>query len=344
MLASYSASIEIVLALWIFMSNEVSLYEKQYPKKWVVMQNRITQAFREMSIDEKRLIILASPIVRLSKATEQTAIEILASDFASFAELDSKSAYKQMKAASKKLMKRTFVYDDKNDVETEVQWVIRSKYQSGYVTVFFTDEVIELLKIFDEANPYTKYLKQDILSLKLTYSIDLYHLAKKHQRMGSFIMSLDAYRQELGTPKSYKRINNLKDNAVDSPIKEINDKTDINITYENVKRGKEVVGLKFIVKTKQKPLIKEALAEKTHQESENMLTAKNLTDRQIEAIVCTKEFKADYNHLISPTSPINTNLKLWKPEMSKLLKTNTKLFDKRPLKYYLDRIVSYQKT
>lgn len=325
------------------MDHKVSLYEKKYPKKWVVMQNRITQAFREMSIDEKRLIILASPIVRLSKATEQTAIEILASDFASFAELDSKSAYKQMKAASKKLMKRTFMYDDKNDIETEVQWVIRSKYQSGYVTVFFTDEVIELLKIFDEANPYTKYLKQDILSLKLTYSIDLYHLAKKHQKMGGFTMSLDAYRQELGTPKSYKRINNLKDNAVDSPIKEINDKTDINITYENVKRGKEVVGLKFTVKTKPRLRIKEAVVDQNSHNAKEANTLGNLTDKQIEAIVCTKEFKADYNHLISPTSPINTDLRLWKPEMSKLLKTNTKLFDKRPLKYYLDRVVSYQK-
>lgn len=58
---------------------------------------------------------------------------------------------------------------------------------------------------------------------------------------------------------------------------------------------------------------------------------------------CTEEFKADYNHLINPTSPINTDLRLWKPEMSKLLKTNTKLFDKRHLKYYLDRVVSYQK-
>ncbi len=241
------------------MSNEISLYEKKYPEKWVVMQNTITQAFREMSIDEKRLILLASPIVRLNEANEKTAIEILASDFASFASIDDKSSYKQMKAASKKLMKRTFIYNDKNEVETEVQWVIRSKYQNGYVTVFFTDEVIELLKLFDSLNPYTKYLKQDILSLQLTYSIDLYHLAKKYQKMGSFTMSLDEYRQELGTPKSYKRINNLKENAVHSPIKEINDKTDINISYENVKRGREVIALKFTVKAKPQPKLKDVI-------------------------------------------------------------------------------------
>lgn len=318
------------------MVTEIGLYEKKYPEKWVVMQNTITQAFKEMSIDEKRLIISASPLVRLNEATEKTAIEILASDFASFAGIDEKSAYKQMRSASKKLMKRTFVYNDKNEAETEVQWVIRSKYQNGYVTIFFTDEVIELLKIFDSLNPYTKYLKEDILSLKLTYSIDLYHLAKKYQGMGGFTMSLDEYRQELGTPKSYKRINNLKDNAVDSPIKEINEKTDINISYENVKRGKEVVGLKFKVKAKPKPKIKDVKAEI------DKYSIDKLSDKQIEAIVCTEAFKADYNHMISPTSPINTDFRLWKPEMAKRLKANPELFTKRSIQFYLDQIGDYK--
>lgn len=323
------------------MSTEIGLYEKKYPEKWIVMQNTITQAFKEMSIDEKRLIISASPLVRLNEATEKTAIEISASDFAGFAGIDEKSAYKQMRSASKKLMKRTFVYSDKNEVETEVQWVIRSKYQNGYVTVFFTDEVIELLKIFDSLNPYTKYLKEDILSLKLTYSIDLYHLAKKYQGMGGFTMSLDEYRQELGTPKSYKRINNLKDNAVDSPIKEINEKTDINISYENVKRGKEVVSLKFKVKAKPTKKIKDAKIELRDQNTADLFTVDNLTDKQIEAIVGTEAFKADYNHLISPTSPINTDYRLWKPEMAKRLKSNPELFNKRPMSYYLEKIGDY---
>lgn len=318
------------------MSTEIELYEKKYPANWVVMQNTITQAFREMSIDEKRLILLASPIVRLSKATEKTAIEILASDFASFSGIDDKSSYKQMRVASKKLMKRTFIYNHKEG-ETEVQWVIRSRYQDGRVKVFFTEEVIDLLKLFDSLNPYTKYLKQDILSLQLTYSIDLYHLAKKHQKMGSFTMSLNEYRKELGTPKSYNRINNLKKYAVDSPINEINDKTDINISYENVKRGKEVTGLKFTVKAKPKPKPKLEI-----NSGKKEKTVADLNDKQIEALVCTEAFKADYNDMISPSSPINTDFRLWKPEMTKRLKEEPELFNKRSIQFYLDQIGDYK--
>jgi len=319
------------------MSTEIDLYEKKYPEKWVVMQNRITQAFREMSIDEKRLLLLASPIVRLNKATETTPIVILASDFASFACIDEHSSYKQMKAASKKLMKRTFIYNDKIEGETEVQWVIRSRYKDGRVKIFFTDEVIKLLELFDSLNPYTKYLKQDILSLQLTYSIDLYHLAKKNQNMGGFTMSLDEYRKELGTPKSYNRINNLKKYAVDSPINEINEKTDINISYENVKLGKEVTALKFTVKAKPQPKKKLAI-----NDGKKEKTVADLNDKQIEALVCTEAFKADYNHLISPSSPINTDFRLWKPEMKKRLKEEPELFNKRSLQFYLDQIGDYK--
>lgn len=316
------------------MSNDVMIFEAKYPEAWIVMQNRITQAFREMSIDEKRLIILASPVVRLSKATEKTPIEVSSSEFAQLSEIDSHSAYKQMKTASKKLMKRTFIYKDKDGVDTEVQWVIRSKYGSGYVMMNFTEEVIQLLKVFDSLNPYTKYLKEDILSLKLTYSIDLYHLAKKHQGMGGFTISLDDYRKELGTPKSYSRINNLKDNAVYAPIQEINDKTDIKIAYENVKRGKEVVGFKFIVKSK--PRSKKALDSKRDENTADMFTTEGLSDKQLGRIVRNPTFIAEYNHLVTPTSPAGQSQHGWEFEMINRLKKDASQFKKRPIRDYLE--------
>ncbi len=315
------------------MSNEVAVFDAKYPDNWVVMQNRITQAFREMSIDEKRIIILASPLVRLSKATEQTPIEVTAFQFADLSDIDTHSAYKQLKAASKKLMKRTFVYEDKDGDDTEVQWVIRSKYANGYVSMYFTDEVIHLLKVFDSLNPYTKYLKEDILSLKLTYSIDLYHLAKKYQGMGGFTMSLDDYRKELGTPKSYARINNLKDNAVDAPIKEINENTDINLSYENIKRGRQVVGFKFTVKNKPKP--KQILDSKRDPHTANMFTIDGLNDKQLGRIVRNPNFVAEYNHLVSPTSPAGQSQQGWDFEMVKRLKEDASQFGKRPIKDYL---------
>lgn len=316
------------------MDNDVEIYNKRYPEKWVVIQNRITQAFREMSIDEKRIIILASPLVRISNATEKTPIEVTAFEFAELSEIDTHSAYKQMRLASKKLMKRTFIYEDKDGDDTEVQWVIRAKYANGYVSMHFTDEVIYLLKVFDSLNPYTKYLKDDVLSLKFNYSIDLYHLAKKFEGMGGFTMSLEDYRKELGTPKSYERINNLKDNAVVIPIKEINEKTDLIINYENIKRGRTVTGLKFIVKSKHKT--KKNLETKYDLHTVDMFTIDGLNDNQLGRIARNPRFVADYNHLVSSTSPAGQDSKVWEFEMINRLKKDVLQFKKRPIREYLE--------
>ena len=56
--------------------------KKTYPLSWVVMQNSIQECFKSMSVDEKRILILASPIARTTNATEQDAIVITAENFA----------------------------------------------------------------------------------------------------------------------------------------------------------------------------------------------------------------------------------------------------------------------
>ena len=113
-----------------------------------------------------------------------------------------------------------------------------------------------LLREFDALNPYTKYKKEVVLRLKKDYSLDLYHLAKKHQTMGGFQISLDELFEQLGLPESYRtRMNNLKSRVIDPSLDEITANTDIDLSYENVKRGRSVVGFKFTVKEKPKPKV-----------------------------------------------------------------------------------------
>ena len=92
------------------MTNQVGLYEKKYPANWVVMQNRILQAFYEMTLDEKRLLLLASSVVRLIDATEKDTIEITAKAFAEACNIQVDSAYTQLKDASETMMRRFFSY------------------------------------------------------------------------------------------------------------------------------------------------------------------------------------------------------------------------------------------
>lgn len=249
--------------------------KKTYPVSWVVMQNTIQECFKSMSIDEKRLLILASPIARTMDATEKDAITITSEEFAKECGIKTNSAYSQMEEASKSLLRRYFSYGD-NKKKTYCNWVIRAIYENGAISICFPDEVLLMLKEFDKLNPYTKYKKDIVLSLKKDYSFDLYHLAKKHQAMGQFEMSLEHIKNELGLPPSYDKLCNLKDRVIKPSLDEITKNTDIDLTYENVKKGRSVIGFKFTVKEKPKPKL---IAPERDQKTIDMFC--KLTDAQI---------------------------------------------------------------
>ncbi len=226
--------------------------KKTYPANWVVMQNNIQECFKSMNIDEKRLLILASPIARTSHAKEKDTILIKAEDFAKECGIKTHSAYTQLEIASRNLIKRNFSYSNERGKRVLSNWVIDCTYEEGGIAIRFPEIVLLMLTEFDKLNPYTKYKKDIVLTLKKDYSFDIYHLAKKHQAMGSFQISLDELFEQLGLPESYRDLSNLKRVFLKPTLKEITEQTDITIDYENIKKGKSVVGFKFFVKEKQK--------------------------------------------------------------------------------------------
>lgn len=60
------------------MKEELEERKTTYPPSWVVMQNNIQECFKSMNIDEKRVLILASPIARTTNAKEKDKITITA--------------------------------------------------------------------------------------------------------------------------------------------------------------------------------------------------------------------------------------------------------------------------
>lgn len=300
------------------------------------MQNKILQAFHQMTLDEKRLIVLASPIARTIDASEQDAIKITASDFADACGIKVQSAYKQLEVASSQMMQRQFSYKNENGKRVNVQWIIRSVYDDGAVSICFTAEVLYMLKVFDGQNPFTKYEKKEVLKLKRDYSIDLYHIFKKKQNehygeeKNTFAISLDELKEELGLSKAYDRINNLKKRVLEPSLEEINEKTDIKVVCTNIKEGRTIVGFKF--KVTQKPKPKESQADNKPKPQ----AKDNLTDAQLGRIARNPNFVRDYNHLISPSSPANASQAAWEFEMVNRLRRDPNQFNKRPLSDYLE--------
>ena len=226
--------------------------EKTYPVSTMAIQNRVTECFKSMSVDEKRILIMASPVARNIDATEQDSILISAQQFAEECGIKVNSAYKQIEIASKKLVDRSFSYTNEKGKKVYSNWVIDATYEDAGVNLRFTSVVLMMLKILDKYNPYTRYKKDVVLKLKKDYSIDFYHLAKKSEKLGSFELTIDPMFIEFGLPESYRDLRNLKRRVLKDPIDEINKYTDIDLTYEPIKKGRSVVGFKFTVREKTK--------------------------------------------------------------------------------------------
>lgn len=252
--------------------------KKHYPKDWVVLQNRVVECYRSMSLDEKRLFTIATPLARTTNISSGEPIFISTEEFASACGLEITGAYTALGIATKKLFDRYFGYVRADKKKVSIRWMYKTVYGDGGAELYFTDEVLLLLREFDALNPYTKYKKEVVLRLKKDYSLDFYHLAKKHQTMGGFQISLNELFEQLGLPESYKRIDNLKNRVIEPSLEEVTANTDIDLTYENIKRGRSVVGFRFTVKEKPQPKLKN-IEMARDQNTIDMFC--NLTDNQI---------------------------------------------------------------
>ena len=253
--------------------------KKHYPKDWIVLQNRVVECYRSMSLDEKRLFIMATPLARTTKISSNDPVFISSSEFSKECGIDLSTAYTALELASERLFTRFFGYTNAEGDRVKMRWLNKVIYKAGQggSELYFTDEVLLLLREFDALNPYTKYKKEVVLRLKKDYSLDFYHLAKKHQTMGGFQISLDELFEQLGLPESYQDLSNLKKRVIKPSLDEITTNTDIDLSYENVKRGRSVVGFKFTVREKPKPKVIE-----TGRDKNTIDMFCKLTDAQIQ--------------------------------------------------------------
>ena len=145
---------------------------------------------------------------------------------------------------------------------------------------------------------------------------------------------LAEFRTKLGVePEQYKKMCNFKARVLDLAISQINDFTDVTATYEQHKAGRAVTGFTFKFKMKKN---KEKTTANIETGNSDRSTIKGLNDKQLGRIARNPSFIADYNHLVSSTSPAGQNATEWEFEMINRLKKDASQFKKRPIRDYLE--------
>jgi len=217
---------------------------KNVEKNWVVQSNKLIEAKFNMTTNEHKLIrLLASLVIKGDNSFHEYQFKI--KELAKLFGCNNKSAYRQFDKITDLLMSRYVKVRENNDTWIKYHVISSCKCANGILTIKIDNEMIDF---FIELNRYTKYKLKNILEFKGKYSFRLYELLKQYEKLKMRCMSIDDLRNILDIPEEeYKIYHQLKQRVIQSAQKEINSKTDISFVFEEIKNGRKVVDIKFLI-------------------------------------------------------------------------------------------------
>ena len=224
----------------------------------VVKDNALMNASYNLEVTEQRLILLAIINARETGAgiTSDSKLEIHASDYSKQFNVTKEAAYKALKSAVNNLFERQFSFQEetKRGIGTvRSRWVSRIKYidDSATLEITFAPDVVPLITRLEQH--FTSYQIIQVAQLTGKYAIRLYELLIAWREVGKVPqIGLSDFRERLGVEvDEYKAMNHFKSRVLEPSIKQINEHTDIIVTYEQHKKGRTITGFSFRFKQKQ---------------------------------------------------------------------------------------------
>lgn len=228
---------------------------KIYGEEWIVLQNRLLNAISNLELNERRLIMFLSPLVRkeVDKNPYQSTFIVRVKDFQDEYGIKSKAYYQELENICNSLQHKTYEFwnfsaNKKYKSKVKVTWITKGDYKDnqGEVHIDLHNDVIEMLTVFDKTNPFTKYQRQMIVKLGC-YGIILFELISSclHQKNKTKAYTIEYLREKFNCIDTYPVISEFKRNVLDKAIKDIEKHTPLRITYTQVKKGRVVTEIVF---------------------------------------------------------------------------------------------------
>ncbi len=230
---------------------------KMKKENWVVKANKLIEAKGRLGIIEQKLFAsLVSEIKPEDKDFKPYKLEV--KEIAKLMNLSSKAVYDQIKTAARNLRKKEIMIENVDEkgkrsfLVTGLLSSARYKEGEGYLEVYIDPNLKPyLLNIVGEKTPFTKHMIENILKLDSSYSARIYELLKQYEKVRKREFEIDEIREMLGIAENeYKRFYDFERYVLKVAKTEINEKTDIWIDYEKIKRGRRVAKIVFEIEPK----------------------------------------------------------------------------------------------
>jgi plasmid replication initiation protein len=212
--------------------------------------NRIITACYQLTLNEKRLILAAIAKIpfdeEIPEEIELTIQEILQA----FPDIGAKNATHEIQDALDRLYERNIRVEDPIK-KKKFRWISSTtiyKKGEGKIGFVFTKDTIPYLYQLKEK--FTKYRLEDISRFKSVHAIRLYEMLMQFEKTNLVLVDLLKFKERLGLENKYSVFKDLRKWVIEPALKEINEKTNLIVTFKGTRVGRSIQKLEFFFSEK----------------------------------------------------------------------------------------------
>ncbi len=235
---------------------EVREVEKVNKNALATMHNNLIQARHRLSLEEIRLMDTIISFIQ-PEDEDFKIYKIPVSILKELYPTERKDIYDVVKRTIEGLLKKPIkierVDEEGNREFFMANFIADGSYKEGkgYFEVSISARLkpylLQLKKFFTRIPLRYTYI------LRSSYSIRLYELLKQYEQTGFRVDYLPDLKEMLGIEKNeYRDWRNFERIVLKKAVKEINEKTDLEVSYKKKKTGRKITHIEFTIKTKPK--------------------------------------------------------------------------------------------
>lgn len=221
----------------------------------VTMSRALAQSAHGLTLNEARVMMLTCRCIDPRKSPYSYAkdgyvkVRVTADEFAQMADMAGENgrtptaAYEGLKAACDKLFERRATWRE-GKKQIRLAWVWKATYHDGegWAEICFSPDMTPHL--FMLGSKFVRYRLEMARGLRSLYSANLLRLLMTQKDTGFLAITLEDFKYAMEVPKSYL-YGEVKRRVIGVAVKELQEKADLLIQWEEIKRGRSVYSLRF---------------------------------------------------------------------------------------------------
>ncbi|WNW14381.1 replication initiation protein (plasmid) [Pseudomonas sp. DTU_2021_1001937_2_SI_NGA_ILE_001] len=239
----------------------------------IYKSNALIEASYTLSVAEQRIILACiAQVDRGSPITDEVLYSIPVASIVKATGSDSKSIYKELLEASRKLRQRGVSIElepnggGRKAKTLEASWVQSIVYneREGAISLRFNKDMLPFLTELKEQ--FTRYDLSDVARMTSLYGIRLFEMLVQYASIGCREIALADLRKWLRLDDKYPLMADLRRYVIAPAVSQLNEHSPLRVRYELKRHCRKITHLNFIIAHKRLPAAEaEPAAEKPPQ-------------------------------------------------------------------------------